>query len=161
VATTRSANGKRLVNDFVKSNSEREGEQSGPQPGSQLAVLPILGIDDEPAIRSYIQAVLERSGYKVVCCESGIAALPLLRSREFLAVICDWRMPGGMDGDDIYTWISQHHPELVKRFIFQTGDIASEDTAGRLRTLGVPYIEKPFGIQEFLSLVEKTMGKAL
>ena len=77
-----------------------------------------------------------------------------------LGVICDWRMPGGMDGHDIYTWISQHRPQLAKRFIFQTGDIASEDAAGTLRKIGVPYIEKPFGMQEFLAVVEKTIGTA-
>lgn len=126
----------------------------------KAASLPILVIDDEPAVRSYIEAVLERSGYKVVCCESGIAMLPLLESREFLGVICDWRMPGGMDGHDIYTWISQHRPELVKRLIFQTGDIASTDTVASLPKMRVPFIEKPFSIHELLSVVEKTMGKA-
>jgi CheY-like chemotaxis protein len=125
------------------------------------ATLPILVIDDDPAVLSCIQAVLERSGYKVACGESGIATLPLLESREFLGVICDLRMPGGMDGDDVYAWISQHRPELMKRFVLLTGDIAREDTAHRLRKIGAPSIEKPFRIQEFLSVVEKTIGKAL
>jgi len=71
------------------------------------------------------------------------------------------RMPGGMDGDDVYAWISEHRPELAKRFVLQTGDIASEDTIGRLRKTGAPFIEKPFRMREFLSVVEKTMGKAL
>src|SRR5579864_4122764 len=124
------------------------------------ASLPILVIDDEPAVLSCIRAALERSGYKVVCSESGIATLPLLESREFLGVICDLRMPGGMEGDDVYAWISQHRPELMTRFVLQTGDIASEDTADRLRRIAAPFIEKPFRIQEFLSVIEKTMGKA-
>jgi CheY-like chemotaxis protein len=122
--------------------------------------LPILVIDDEPAVLSCIQAALERSGYKVVCGESGVATLPLLESREFRGVICDLRMPGGMDGDDVYAWISQHRPELVNRFVLQTGDIASQDAADRLRRIGAPCIEKPFRIQEFLAVIEKTIGKA-
>jgi len=31
--------------------------------------LPVLLIEDEPAVMSYVRAVLERSGYTVVCSE--------------------------------------------------------------------------------------------
>ena len=40
--------------------------------------LPVLLIEDEPAVMAYVQAALERSGYPVICCESGVDALRLL-----------------------------------------------------------------------------------
>ncbi len=40
--------------------------------------LPVLLIEDEPAVMAYVQAALERSGHPVVCCESGVDALHLL-----------------------------------------------------------------------------------
>ena len=36
-------------------------------PAFQPALLPVLLIEDEPAVMAYVQAALERSGYPVVC----------------------------------------------------------------------------------------------
>jgi len=40
--------------------------------------LPVLLIEDEPAVMAYVRAALERNGYSVVCTESGVDALRLL-----------------------------------------------------------------------------------
>lgn len=58
--------------------------------------LPVLLIEDEPAVMAYVQAALERSGYPVVCCESGVDALRLLENGSFLGVVSDMRTPGGL-----------------------------------------------------------------
>jgi DNA-binding NtrC family response regulator len=95
-----------------------------------------------------------------VCAETGADALKLLQSGEFLGVVSDMRMPGGVDGAQVYAWISEHRPELVSRFVFTTGDIANDETAATLSGTGAPCLEKPFSIQQLISVVEKTMGKA-
>jgi FixJ family two-component response regulator len=41
-----------------------------------------------------------------------------------------------------------------------TGDIANEETVATLRKTGAPYLEKPFRVQDLISAVQKTMGKA-
>jgi CheY-like chemotaxis protein len=112
-------------------------------PVAKPAVLPVLLIEDEPAVMSYVRAALERSGYSVVCTESGADGLQLLQSGEFLGVVSDMR------------------PELAARIVFITGDIANEETVATLRQTGAPCVEKPFRVQQFISVVEKTMGKAL
>ena len=121
--------------------------------------LPVLLIEDEPAVMSYVRAVLERSGYEVVCCESGADGLRRLESGDFLGVVSDMRTPGGVNGADVHDWILRNRPELASRLVFITGDIAHEDTAATLERTGVPCVEKPFGVQQFISVVEKTMGK--
>jgi CheY-like chemotaxis protein len=122
--------------------------------------LPVLLIEDEPAVMSYVRAVLERSGYAVVCCDSGADGLRQLESGEFLGIISDMRTPGGVNGADVYDWVISHRPELASRLVFITGDIANEDTAETLRRTGTPCVEKPFRVQQFISVVEQTMGKA-
>jgi DNA-binding NtrC family response regulator len=124
------------------------------------STLPVLLIEDEPAVMSYVQAALERSGYPVVCCDSGIEALRLLESGSFLGVVSDMRTPGGVDGGQVYSWISQHRPELATRIVFITGDIANEETVATLRQTGAPCVEKPFRVQQLIDVVAKTMGKA-
>jgi DNA-binding NtrC family response regulator len=130
---------------------------SAPRPET----LPVLLIEDEPAVMAYVQATLERNGYAVVCSASGAEGLRLLESGEFLGVVSDMRTPGGVNGADVHAWVVQHRPELAGRIIFITGDIANEETVATLRETGVPCVEKPFRVQQFISVVEKIMGKAL
>jgi CheY-like chemotaxis protein len=129
-------------------------------PAFKPAPMPVLLIEDEPAVMAYVQAALERSGYPVVCCESGVDALRLLENGEFLGIVSDMRTPGGVDGAQVHAWIAQHRPDLVSRIVFITGDIANEETVATLRATGAPCVEKPFRVQQFLEVVVRTMGRA-
>jgi CheY-like chemotaxis protein len=131
------------------------------QSGIEPASAPVLLIEDEPAVMAYVRAVLERNGYRVVTAESGAEALGLLASGEFHGVVSDMRTPGGVDGAQVHAWIAAHRPELASRLVFITGDIANEETAAILRQTGAPCVEKPFRVQQFISVVEKTMGRVL
>jgi DNA-binding NtrC family response regulator len=125
------------------------------------ALLPVLLIEDEPAVMAYVRAALERSGYSVVSTDSGAEGLKLLESGAFLGVVSDMRTPGGVDGADVHAWLAAHRPELAARIVFITGDIANEETVATLRQTGAPCVEKPFRVQQFISVVENIMGKAL
>src|ERR1700684_1093668 len=95
-------------------------------PAMKADFLPVLLIEDEPAVMAYVRAALERSGYSVVCTESGAEGLRLLRSEKFLGVVSDMRAPGGVDGADVHAWLAGNCPELAHRIVFITGDIANE-----------------------------------
>lgn len=129
-------------------------------PAVTSTALPVLLIEDEPAVMAYVRAALERSGYPVVCCESGAEALRLLTNGSFLGVVSDMRTPGGVDGGQVHAWIVQHRPDLADRVVFITGDIANEETVATLRQTGALCVEKPFRVQQFIEVVSKAMGKA-
>ena len=133
-------------------------------PAAKTAVragsLPVLLIEDEPAVMAYVRAALERSGYAVVCTESGVDGLKLLESGEFLGVVSDMRTPGGVNGADVHAWLVHHRPELAARIVFITGDIANEETVATLRQTGAPCVEKPFRVAQFIDVVSRTFGKA-
>ena len=128
-------------------------------PAMRPQPLPVLRIEDEPAVMAYVQAALERSGYPVVCCESGVDALRLLENGSFLGIVSDMRTPGGVDGGHVHSWITQHRPDLANRIVFITGDIANEETVATLRETGAPCVEKPFRVQQFIEVISKTFGK--
>jgi CheY-like chemotaxis protein len=113
-------------------------------PARRPSRLPVLLIEDEPAVMSYVRAVLERSGYSVLCCDSGAEGLRRLESGEFQGVVSDMRTPGGVNGADVYDWIVSNRP-----------------AASTLERTGVPCVEKPFRVQQFISVVEETMGKPI
>jgi DNA-binding NtrC family response regulator len=129
-------------------------------PTSQPALLPVLLIEDEPGVMAYVRASLERSGYSVVTTESAADGLELLKSGDFLGVVSDMRTPGGVDGADVHAWLVKNRPELATRIVFITGDIANDETIATLRQTGAPCVEKPFRVQQFISVVQNTMGKA-
>jgi DNA-binding NtrC family response regulator len=129
-------------------------------PALKPTPLPVLLIEDEPAVMAYVQAALERSGYPVVCCESGVEALRLLENGAFLGVVSDMRTPGGVDGGQVHAWITAHRPDLASKVVFITGDIANEETVATLKQTGAPCVEKPFRVQQFIEVISRTMGKA-
>ncbi len=128
--------------------------------GARSASAPVLLIEDEPAVMAYVRAALERNGYQVVTAESGADALQMLASGNFQGIVSDMRTPGGVDGAQVHAWIANHRPELASKVVFITGDIANEETVAILRKTGAPCLEKPFRVQQFISVVEQTMGRA-
>lgn len=123
------------------------------------APLPILVVEDEPAVLEFMRTALERGGYATVAAASGAEALKLLAAGEYLGVITDMRTPGGISGAGVHAWIEAHRRDLRARVIFVTGDTVNEDTAAVLRDTGAPCVEKPFRVQQLLAMVEKTFGK--
>ena len=96
----------------------------------------------------------------MVSTESGAEALQILRDGNFLGVVSDMRTPGGVDGAQVHAWIVANRPDLATKIVFITGDLANDETVSTLRQTGAPFVEKPFRVQHFISVIEQTMGKA-
>ena len=121
--------------------------------------LPILLIEDEPSVTAFLRAALERNGYSVVQANSGQDGLRHLEEQSFGGVISDIRMPGAVNGAEIHAWIQSNRPALKSRLILISGDTANSETQALLASSGAPCIEKPFRVQQLISVVEKTFGK--
>jgi CheY-like chemotaxis protein len=120
---------------------------------------PILLIEDEPSVGAFLRAALQRRGYAVVNVASGAEGLEKLTSGNYSGVISDIRMPGSVNGAEVHAWIQKNRPDLCARIILISGDTANSDTQALLARSGTPCIEKPFRVQQFISIVEKTFGK--
>jgi CheY-like chemotaxis protein len=126
--------------------------------GTATKNLPVLLIEDEPAVMTFVKAALERAGYEVVTASSGAEALPLLEQADYKGIVSDMRTPGGVDGADVHEWLARNRPQLVSKLIFITGDIVNEETAKTLARTGAPCVEKPFRIRQLMDVVKKVMG---
>lgn len=73
---------------------------------------PILVVDDEPENLQAFRLNF-RDTFTVDTCESGEAALRLLRERPYAVLISDQRMPG-MSGIDLLQRTVREHPHLVR-----------------------------------------------
>lgn len=122
--------------------------------------LPLLLIEDERSVMNFIRVALERHGYACTAANSAAEGIRLLEGGRFGGIISDMRTPGGVSGADVHAWILAHRPQLKNRMLFITGDTVNEDTMKALVRTGVPYIEKPFRVQELIVTVAKIFGKA-
>ncbi len=120
---------------------------------------PILLIEDEPSVTAFLRAALERKGYAVVNAATGAEGLQQLSGGRYAGVISDIRMPGAVNGAEVHAWIQANRPELSARIILISGDTANSETQALLAKSGTPCIEKPFRVQQLISIGEKTFGK--
>jgi two-component system NtrC family sensor kinase len=126
---------------------------------SSTAPPPILLIEDEPSVTAFLRAALERHGYAVANASSGAQGLDMLNGGKYFGVISDIRMPGAINGAEVHAWIQKNRPELCARIILISGDTANSETQSFLARSGTPCIEKPFRVQQLMTIVEKTFGK--
>src|SRR5260370_13097188 len=119
----------------------------------------MLLIEDEPSVTAFLRAAHERHGYAVGNAGSGGEGLNMLSGGKYSGVISDIRMPGTVNGAEVHAWIQKNRPELCARIILISGDTANSETQTFLAQSGTPCIEKPFRVQQLLTVVERTFGK--
>ena len=102
--------------------------------------LEVLVVDDDPAIRDALRAVLEHAGHAVTDAESGDRALELLAQRPMDAVLLDLAMPG-IDGLDALVRIRELFPDLGVIVVSGEATIANAIKAGQRGAFD--FIEKP------------------
>ena len=108
---------------------------------SPLAGIRLLFVDDEPALRSGMEAFGAMRGFSVVVAADGVAALAAARTSGVDAVVCDLRMPG-MDGYAFHEHLRLEHPGLAARTVFITGDVVTPVSRGSVARQ--PILTKPF-----------------
>ncbi|HET9284121.1 MAG TPA: response regulator [Candidatus Angelobacter sp.] len=121
--------------------------------------LPLLLIEDERSVLDFIRMALERNGYACHAANSAAEGIRALEVGHFSGIISDMRTPGGASGADVHAWIVAHRPELKERMLFITGDTVNEETMKALQNTGVPYIEKPFRVQDLINIVGRIFGR--
>ncbi|MFZ0211378.1 MAG: hybrid sensor histidine kinase/response regulator [Candidatus Acidiferrales bacterium] len=112
-----------------------------------------LVIDDESEILNLLSVVLGKTGATVVTLQDSTRLNTLLSHEHFDAVLCDLKMPG-QDGLSVLRTLREKKPELARRFLLMTGNLADADKA-RIELEGVPILPKPFT----LARLREMMGK--
>lgn len=126
----------------LASTPEKERDTPAIALRSPLAGIKLLFVDDEPALRSGMEAFGNMRGFTVLTASDGAAALETARSTGVDAVVCDLRMPG-MDGYAFHEQLRKERPGLASRTIFITGDVVAT-TSSRSGVARQPVLTKPF-----------------
>jgi CheY-like chemotaxis protein len=113
----------------------------------------ILVLDDEPAVRTLLENVLEARGYTTIVAANGTDGLRIGTARigEIDLLLTDYRMPG-MNGHDLAAALTALRPDL--KVISMSG---YRDNA--ILPPGAHGLEKPFTLSDLYALVDSLLGE--
>jgi PAS domain S-box-containing protein len=112
----------------------------------------ILVVEDEPTVAQLIADVLSEEGHFVETVLDSREGLDLARMRRYDLVICDLRMPH-LDGLAFYRHLAIDERPPQQRLIFVTGDTLAPRAVDFLQKCGLPYLAKPFLVEELKNVV--------
>ena len=130
-----------------------------PAPAAPLSAR-VLVVDDEASIRDLQLAILTSLGTHAIGATTGQEAIQCLQGKTFDLIVSDLKMPGEISGQDLYRWAQRNCPANAGRFLFVTGDTANEATLKFLEATGRPNLLKPFSVEDYVSILRKTLDAA-
>lgn len=114
-----------------------------------------LIVDDEPAIRSFLRAVLEQQNLRCVEAENPTSALKVIQGLNCLdLLVSDLIMPGDLSGLDLAYSVRNTFPKIP--VILISGYLDNDGS----KTVEFDFIAKPFGAATIVKAVEKALGTA-
>jgi len=119
----------------------------------------VLVVEDEPTVAQLIADVLREEGHVVETVLDSREGLERLSRQEYDLVICDLKMPH-LDGRAIYRALVRAGSPLQHRIVFVTGDTLTPHTLEFLDTCGLPYLAKPFLVEELKAAVRRALSVA-
>ena len=117
----------------------------------------ILIVEDEPALRELFVSMVDEE-HDVSAASNGAEALELIEQDDgdFDIVLCDLMMPV-MSGAELLEQCQIQFPDVADRIVFSTGGATEPELVLMLRERmerGFPVLQKPFGMSEFLAVIE-------
>ncbi len=119
----------------------------------------ILVVEDEPTVSQLISDVMSEMGYPVDTLLDSREAFDRLKDNAYDLVICDLRMPH-LDGPGLYRELVRRGSPSQHRLLFVTGDTMSPRSLEFLNSSGVPYLAKPFLVEELKEAVRRALAAA-
>jgi CheY-like chemotaxis protein len=119
----------------------------------------VLVVEDDPGQRDALTRMFELEGLKVVAVGNGLEGLEKVRAHDFLAIVCDIRMPE-TSGFGFFDQLEESYPHLASRVIFVSAYTADPEIEDYIRRTGQPFIGKPYDVHALIATVRKVMEKA-
>jgi two-component system NtrC family sensor kinase len=109
----------------------------------------VLVVEDEAALGAAVAESLQDAGFTVDRASDGFEALERVRDKHFDLIICDLKMPR-VSGMEFYRELETTRPEMTRRIMFVTGDVAGTEAERFLEETGTRWLAKPFRLKDLL-----------
>jgi CheY-like chemotaxis protein len=115
----------------------------------------VLLADDDHAVRSMLQAALERDGFEVVATPGVREALSHIAEESFDVLLSDLHMPQAGDGFTVVSAMRHTHPHAVTLVL--TGYPALEEALSAIRVQADEILLKPIEINSLRKLIREKL----
>lgn len=118
----------------------------------------VLLVEDDRAVRRYLEVTLQRAGYRVMTAADGLEAMKVLLSSEVDAVVTDAVMPH-VTGYELCCFM-QSHPKLSALPIVLLSGADQLAAACEGRESADAYLQKPVRTEELTSCIAHLLATA-
>ena len=118
----------------------------------------ILVVEDDRAIRRYLEVILERNGYRVVAAADGVEAMKAALTCDVDAVVTDAIMPH-LNGHELCRFL-RHHPKLSALPVVLLSGFESASATHETNDRADVYLAKPVRPEELINCLSHLLLKA-
>ena len=118
------------------------------------SVKTILVVEDEPTITDVCQRVLTTEGFEVDIAVNGKVAQEMVEKKRYALCLIDIRKPK-MNGMELFRWLKDNHPGMVKGVVFTTGDVMGGASTDFIGQSGRPFLPKPFAPIDLMAIISE------
>ena len=122
-----------------------------------LAGSTVLVVEDEPALAAAVCEALTDAGFVVDRAGDGEEALRRVAAKSYDLIVCDLKMPK-IDGMRFYHRLATTHPDVARRVILVTGDVAGTEAERFLQDSGCRWLAKPFRLGDLLRTAREILA---
>ena len=133
--------------------ARRRGQSTTVPPGR------ILIVEDERTVAQLMLDVLREEGHYVEAVLDSPEGLTRISRNHYDLVICDLRMPR-LDGPAFYDALVHAGSPMQNRILFTTGDTLAPRTLDFVEAKGLPFLAKPFLVEELKLAVNGLLAGA-
>jgi two-component system response regulator FlrC len=123
-----------------------------------MNIRPILLVEDDLRLREALAETLRLADFAVITAGDGAAALELLDTNSFGAVITDYQMKP-MDGSTLLARLRERYPQLPVLMITAHGSI--EHAVACMMAGATDYLAKPFAAQALIEKLARILPREL
>jgi two-component system NtrC family sensor kinase len=135
------------------------GETIPPLRTSSLTGKSILVAEDDPTVLELFARVLSAEGARVTLVQDGAEAWHRLERGSYDLIVADLRMPN-LSGQQLYERVAEERPEMLRRFVFATGDLVRDETRDFLARLPNRILHKPLEVETVRRVLAQAIGAA-
>jgi CheY-like chemotaxis protein len=117
----------------------------------------ILVVDDDIELALTYQALLQARDYRASTAANGVEAINLVMKGDVDGILCDLNMPE-LSGDLFYIEVGRARPQLLRRFIFLTGNADNPLYNTFLKNAKAPVLAKPVSFDRLLEKLREVLG---
>ncbi|HEV2297010.1 MAG TPA: ATP-binding protein [Candidatus Acidoferrales bacterium] len=116
----------------------------------------VLVIEDEPTVAQLVADVLREEGHQVEAVLDSQEGLTRISRSPYDLIVCDLRMPR-LDGPAFYDALVRADSPARHHILFITGDTLGPRTVEFLKSRRLPFLAKPFLVEELKLAVNRVL----